>query len=126
VPDEPRPAWNFLHSVHGAPGMPLMEQSCASPEFRSSAQDRPPSYQGSPALRRPRPLLIIRPAAKNLSFGHGIHFCLGAHLDGREVRAAVGGLLPYFDRLELTGPPLQRNPSALLNGWQRVEMTWAS
>jgi cytochrome P450 len=74
----------------------------------------------------PDRFLITRPAAKNLSFGHGIHFCLGAHLAGREVRAAVGGLLPYLDRLELTGPPLQRNPSALLNGWQRVEMAWAS
>jgi cytochrome P450 len=66
------------------------------------------------------------PAAKNLSFGHGIHFCLGAHLAGQEVRAAIGGLLPYLDGLELTDAPLQRNPSALLNGWQRVELTWAS
>jgi cytochrome P450 len=63
---------------------------------------------------------ITRSAAKNLSFGHGIHFCLGAHLAGREVRAAIGGLLPYLDRLELTDAPLQRNPSALLNGWQKV------
>jgi cytochrome P450 len=70
--------------------------------------------------------LITRPVAKNLSFGHGIHFCLGAHLAGQEVRAAVGGLLPYLDCLELTDAPLQRNPSALLNGWQRVELAWAS
>jgi cytochrome P450 len=74
----------------------------------------------------PDRFLITRPAAKNLSFGHGIHYCLGAHLAGQEVRAAVGGLLPYLDRLELTGAPLQRNPSALLNGWQRVELAWAS
>jgi len=74
----------------------------------------------------PDRFLITRPAAKNLSFGHGIHYCLGAHLAGQEVRAAVGGLLPYLDRLELTGAPLQRNPSALLNGWQRVELEWAS
>jgi cytochrome P450 len=74
----------------------------------------------------PDRFLITRPVAKNLSFGHGIHFCLGAHLAGQEVRAAVGGLLPYLDRLELTDAPLQRNPSALLNGWQRVELAWAS
>jgi cytochrome P450 len=70
--------------------------------------------------------LITRPTAKNLSFGHGIHFCLGAHLAGQEVRAAIGGLLPYLDHLQLTGAPLQRNPTALLNGWQKVELAWVS
>jgi cytochrome P450 len=72
----------------------------------------------------PDRFLITRPVAKNLSFGHGIHFCLGAHLAGQEVRTAIGGLLPYLDRLELTGAPLQRNPTSLLNGWQKVELAW--
>jgi cytochrome P450 len=74
----------------------------------------------------PDRFLITRAAAKNLSFGHGIHFCLGAHLAGQEVRAAVGGLLPHLDHLKLTGVPLQHNPTALLNGWQRVELAWVS
>ncbi|MDT5082341.1 MAG: hypothetical protein QOJ80_6978 [Mycobacterium sp.] len=74
----------------------------------------------------PDRFLITRPAAKNLSFGHGIHFCMGAHLAGQEVRAAIGGLLPYLDRLKLTDVPLQRNPTALLNGWQKVELAWVS
>jgi cytochrome P450 len=74
----------------------------------------------------PDRFLITRPTAKNLSFGHGIHFCLGAHLAGQEARAAIGGLLPYLDRLELTDAPLQRNPTALLNGWRRVELAWTS
>jgi cytochrome P450 len=60
---------------------------------------------------------------RHLAFGHGIHFCLGAHLVGQEVRAAVGGLLPYLDRLEIAGG-LERNPTALLNGWQKVELAW--
>jgi cytochrome P450 len=74
----------------------------------------------------PDRFVIDRPAAKNLSFGHGIHFCLGAHLAGQEVRAAIGGMLPYLAHLELTDAPLQRNPTALLNGWQRVEVAWVS
>ena len=74
----------------------------------------------------PDRFLITRRAAKNLSFGHGIHFCLGAHLAGQEVRAAIGGMLPYLDHLELTAAPLQRNPTALLNGWQQVELAWVS
>jgi cytochrome P450 len=71
----------------------------------------------------PDRFLITRPPGKNLAFGHGIHFCLGAHLAGQEVRAAVAGLLPYLDRLELAGP-LERNPTALLNGWQKVDVAW--
>jgi cytochrome P450 len=73
----------------------------------------------------PDRFLINRPPGKNLAFGHGIHFCLGAHLAGQEVRAAISGLLPYLDRLKLTDAALQRNPTALLNGWQRVELEWA-
>jgi cytochrome P450 len=71
----------------------------------------------------PDRFLITRPPGKNLAFGHGIHFCLGAHLAGQEVRTAVGGLLPYLDRLEIAGA-LERNPTALLNGWQKVELAW--
>ncbi|BCO98578.1 cytochrome P450 [Mycobacterium intracellulare] len=74
----------------------------------------------------PDRFLITRPPGKSLAFGHGIHFCLGAHLAGQEVRAAIGGLLPYLDRLKLTDAPLERNPTALLNGWQRVELAWVS
>ena len=74
----------------------------------------------------PDRFLITRPAGKNLAFGHGIHFCLGAHLAGQEVRAAIGGLLPYLGRLKLTDAPLQRNPTALLNGWQRIDLEWVS
>jgi cytochrome P450 len=74
----------------------------------------------------PDRFLITRPPSKNLSFGHGIHFCLGAHLAGLEVRTAIGGLLPHLAHVELTGAPLQRNPTALLNGWQKVELAWVS
>jgi cytochrome P450 len=72
----------------------------------------------------PDRFLIDRPPGRNLAFGHGIHFCLGAHLAAQEVRTAIGGLLPHLDRLELVGP-LQRNPTALLNGWQKVDLAWA-
>jgi len=65
---------------------------------------------------------IERPLGKNLSFGHGIHFCLGAHLAGQEVRAAIGALAPYLEQLKLKDGPLASNPSSLLNGWQKVEL----
>ncbi|MGB9253004.1 MAG: cytochrome P450 [Mycobacterium sp.] len=74
-------------------------------------------------FENPDRFLIDRPPGRNLAFGHGIHFCLGAHLAGQEVRTAIGGLLPHLDRLELVGP-LQRNSTALLNGWQKVHLAW--
>src|ERR1700753_1663321 len=77
-------------------------------------------------LRRfedPDRFVVDRPPGKSLAFGHGIHFCLGAHLAGQEVRAAIGALLPFLGRLKMTGE-LERNPSALLNGWQKVELSW--
>jgi cytochrome P450 len=83
-----------------------------------AAANRDPRRFGDPDR-----FLIDRPPGRNLAFGHGIHFCLGAHLAGQEVRTAIGGLLPYLDKLQLVGP-LQRNPTALLNGWQKVELAW--
>lgn len=68
---------------------------------------------------------IDRPLGKNLSFGHGVHFCLGAHLAGLEVRTAIGKLLPHLEGSRLTDDVLQPNPSVLLNGWRKVELTWA-
>jgi cytochrome P450 len=82
-----------------------------------AAANRDPEYFDDPDC-----FLIERPLGKNLSFGHGIHFCLGAHLAGQEVRAAIGALAPYLERLKLTDGPLASNPSSLLNGWQKVEL----
>jgi beta-dihydromenaquinone-9 omega-hydroxylase len=37
-------------------------------------------------------------------FGHGSHFCLGAHLARLEVTVALNQLFDRVDRLELAGP----------------------
>jgi cytochrome P450 len=68
---------------------------------------------------------INRPRSKNLAFGHGIHFCLGAHLAAQEVSAALGGILSHLNGLRLSDEPLEANPSAILNGWQKVELVRA-
>lgn len=47
---------------------------------------------------------IHRPTAGHLAFGHGIHFCLGAHLARLEVVTAIDQLLDQVDGLELAGP----------------------
>jgi cytochrome P450 len=47
---------------------------------------------------------IRREPNRHLAFGHGGHFCLGAHLARVEIRLVLDALLDRVDRLEPTGP----------------------
>lgn len=47
---------------------------------------------------------IHRNTTGHLAFGHGLHFCLGAHLARLEAVTAVDCLLDEVDALELAGP----------------------
>ena len=47
---------------------------------------------------------IHRDTTGHLAFGHGLHFCLGAHLARLETVTAVDCLLDEIDSLELAGP----------------------
>lgn len=58
---------------------------------------------------------ITRPDVQPLSFGWGIHRCLGAQLARVEGEVAFGRLLERFDRIELAGSPSWR-PSLTLRG----------
>lgn len=44
-------------------------------------------------------------ADRNVSFGFGAHFCLGAQLARNELRQLFGHLLPRIDTIELAGEP---------------------
>ncbi len=47
---------------------------------------------------------IHRDTTGHLAFGHGLHFCLGAHLARLEAVTAIDCLLDEVDCLELAGP----------------------
>ena len=47
---------------------------------------------------------IHRDTTGHLAFGHGLHFCLGAHLARLEAVTAIDCLLDEVDGLELAGP----------------------
>jgi cytochrome P450 len=48
---------------------------------------------------------VTRDPNPHLSFGHGMHFCIGAHLARMEMQVAIGALLGRFPRVALAVPP---------------------
>jgi len=58
----------------------------------------------------------------HLAFGHGIHFCLGAHLGRAEAIGALTGLLPHLSKFRLPDEPLEPIRSLLICGYQRIPL----
>jgi cytochrome P450 len=58
----------------------------------------------------------------HLAFGHGIHFCLGAHLGRAEAAGALTGLLPHLSTFRLADEPLEPIRSLLICGYQRIPL----
>jgi cytochrome P450 len=69
-------------------------------------------------FENPDSLNITREPNKHLSFGQGIHFCLGAPLARMEAQIAVNTLLRRMPDLRLKVPPdsLRWRPSMVLRG----------
>ncbi len=68
---------------------------------------------------------ITRPARGHLSFGHGIHFCLGAPLARLEAGVALRALLERCPELRLdTAEPLMYVPGMLVRGVRRLPVRW--
>jgi cytochrome P450 len=61
-------------------------------------------------------------AKQQLSFGGGVHHCLGSSLARLEGRAAIGGLFRRFPRLSLAGEP-EHNRRINLRGLTRLPVS---
>jgi len=67
--------------------------------------------------------LTRRNAAQHLSFGGGIHHCLGAVLARAEARAAIGGLVGRFPGVELATDAPAWNGRLVLRGLDALPVT---
>ena len=70
----------------------------------------------------PDRLDLARPDNAPLSFGGGIHYCLGAPLARLEAQIAFPALLARYPHLELTGEPVRRD-SLTLRGYTAMPIT---
>ena len=63
---------------------------------------------------------IARTPNRHLGFGHGVHFCLGAHLARAEARLALLNLIERFPDLHLA---VDRSRLVLqhMPGWHRYD-----
>jgi cytochrome P450 len=79
-----------------------------------SAANRDPAVFAAPHEFR-----LDRQPNEHLTFGWGIHYCLGAHLARAEARALFEATLRRNLRFEVTGPP-QRVRGNIFRGWSAM------
>ncbi len=66
---------------------------------------------------------IHRPNAdRHLSFGYGIHFCMGSRLAEMQLRVVWEEILKRFERIEVQGEP-ERTFSSFVNGYANLPVT---
>jgi hypothetical protein len=74
---------------------------------------------------RPDRLDITRPNVRPLSFGGGIHFCLGAQLARIEAEVAISTLLRRLPELKLDDAENPRwRPTFVLRGLKELPASW--
>jgi cytochrome P450 len=75
------------------------------------------------AFEQPRRFLPGRPDQKNVSFGAGIHFCIGAPLARVELQVALKVLFDRLPGLRLAYEPAYRD-SYHFHGLERLKVEW--
>jgi cytochrome P450 len=63
---------------------------------------------------------IHRPDVQHLTFGYGLHYCLGANLARLEGRCALDALLDRFPEWEVDDDGIELAPTSTVRGWERM------
>ncbi|MGH7869647.1 MAG: cytochrome P450 [Candidatus Dormibacteraceae bacterium] len=76
---------------------------------------------------QPEAFIINRERHPHLTFGHGPHFCIGAHLARIELQAVFGSLFQRFPTLRLAIPVADlkvRTDSIVRGGIEQLPVIW--
>jgi cytochrome P450 len=65
---------------------------------------------------------IHRKDITHLTFGYGLHFCLGANLARLEGRVALDELLRRFPEWEIDDDDIELAPTSTVRGWERMPL----
>lgn len=98
-------------------GVPIAEGQKVVVFFSSANRDE--SVFAAPDL-----FDLTRDSSPHMAFGHGPHFCIGAHLARQQMRAMVSAVLDRFDDIRLAGEPV-RLRSNFQNGIKRMPIEWS-
>ncbi len=63
---------------------------------------------------------IHRDDIQHLTFGYGLHFCLGANLARLEGRVALDELLNRFPEWDVDYDDIELAPTSTVRGWERM------
>ncbi len=85
------------------------------------AANRDPDHYDAPDELR-----LDRPEPRPLSFGHGVHHCLGAGLARLEAKVAIPAFIGAFPDYRVDGQSLHWNRSVTLRGPSRLVVTSAA
>lgn len=61
-----------------------------------------------------------------LTFGGGIHYCLGASLARLELTEALAEMIERFPTLTLTEPSVTHPPGTAIFGYSKLALSWAA
>jgi pimeloyl-[acyl-carrier protein] synthase len=72
----------------------------------------------------PDQLDLARSDNQHLTFGGGMHYCLGAPLARLEAQLAINGLVQRLPELELASDQLEHRPNSVLRGLRALPVRW--
>jgi cytochrome P450 len=71
-------------------------------------------------FENPDALDIRRKVGRHLSFGYGLHFCLGAHLARLEARVALEEVLRRFPEWDVDLDNAVQAHTSTVRGWEKL------